>query len=77
MPALGTDEGDVVLCVLTAACYDNQVRRLPAMGCEPDETKDVRQEGWIYFPKYVLRDRAGGDSDLPSRFGYASRARHG
>ena len=64
MPALGTDEADAVLCALTAACYDNQVRglgrRLPklhmpegefaATDAEPDGARLVRQEGWIYWP---------------------------
>lgn len=65
MPALGTDEADAVLCALTAACYDSQVRglgwRLPELWFpegefvmadgEPGGARLVRQEGWIYFPK--------------------------
>jgi predicted nuclease with RNAse H fold len=64
MPSFGTHEADAVLCALTAAWYDNQVRGLRqnlselwfpedefAMAdCEADGAELVRQEGWIYFP---------------------------
>jgi hypothetical protein len=69
MPALGTDEADAVLCALTAACHDNQVRELgrelprlwlpedefPTADREPDGARLVRQEGWIYCPAPAKR----------------------
>jgi hypothetical protein len=65
MPPPGSDEADAVLCALTAACYDNQPRRLGlrlpelwlpedefAMAdAEPGGAQLIRQEGWVYFPK--------------------------
>lgn len=70
-----------VLCALTTACYDNQVRELglspselwlpedefAMTDAEPDGARLVRQEGSIYLPKWVLRDRAGRDIATPSR----------
>jgi len=68
MPALGTDEGDAVLCALTAACYDNKMRglglgvpglympddELAMADCEPQGARLVREEGWIYLPNAAL-----------------------
>lgn len=61
----GVIAADAVLCALTAACYDSQVREL-GLGVpqlwppedelamadhEPDGAELVRQKAWIYFPK--------------------------
>ncbi|MHB8996162.1 MAG: hypothetical protein ACYC63_13025 [Armatimonadota bacterium] len=69
LPEPGCDEADAVLCALTAACYDNQSRSLgmdlPELylpedeyersGVEANGPELAREEGWIYFPKAVVR----------------------
>lgn len=69
-----------MLCALTVACYDNQARKLgrglpelwlpedefAVADVEPGEAQLVRREGWIYFPKVALRDRARRDPALGS-----------
>jgi hypothetical protein len=59
----GTEVQNLILCALTAVCYDSQVRGLgldltelwmpedefAIADGEPDGARLVRQEGWIYF----------------------------
>ncbi len=68
-----------MLCALTAACYDDQVRELglgvPELWSpedelamadrEPDGARLVRREGWIYSPRATVRELPQGPKQGP------------